>query len=214
MHHIAGMWQELPLVWIAIAIGVFVGVALLQRIPVIGGIIRLGVTVSLIGVAVLLLSERMPFDPMLSSVAERFNMGGQQVDGKETRIRMAPNGHFFADVTINGVKRRMLIDSGATITALSAKTAQQAGLDVTDGLMPVVIQTANGTVSARKAEVPELRLGNIVARDLTVVVSPAFGQVDVIGMNLLSRLKSWRVEGKTLILVPNNPQPVARDTVG
>lgn len=203
------MWQDLPLGWIAIALGVFFGLALLQRIPFVGGVIRLVITVSLIGVTVLLLSERMPFDPMLSAVAERFNMGGQKVDGRETRIRMAPNGHFFADVTLNGVKRRMLIDSGATVTALSAKTAREAGLELEDGLMPVMIQTANGTVTARKAEVPELRLGNIVARDLTVVVSPAFGQVDVIGMNLLSRLKSWRVEGKTLILTPNHPQPAA-----
>ena len=209
MHHIADMWQDLPLHWIAIAFGVFFGVALLQRIPVVGGIIRLGITLSLIGVAVLVLSERMPFDPMLSSIAERFNMGGQQVDGRETRIRMAPNGHFFADVTINGVKRRMLIDSGATVTALSAKTAREAGLEMKDGLMPVMIQTANGAVQARKAEIPELRLGNIVARDLTVVVSPAFGGIDVIGMNLLSKLKSWRVEGKTLILTPNHPQPEA-----
>lgn len=203
------MWQELPLYWIAVAIGVFFGIALLQRIPVIGGLIRLAITLSLIGVAVLLLSERMPFDPMLASIAERFNMGGQKVEGKEVRIRMAPNGHFFADVSINGVKRRMLIDSGATVTALSTKTAREAGLDLRQGLMPVMIQTANGSVPAQKAEVPELRLGNIVARDLTVVVSPAFGGIDVIGMNLLSKLKSWRVEGKTLILVPHHPQAVA-----
>lgn len=208
MPHIARMWQEFPLHWVAIAIGVFFVVALLQRIPVIGGLVRLGITLSLIGVAVLLLSERMPFDPMLSAIAERFNMGGQRVEGEEVRIRMAPNGHFFADVSINGVKRRMLIDSGATVTALSTETAREAGLTLEDGLMPVRIQTANGAVQAHKAEVPELRLGNIVARDLTVVVSPAFGGIDVIGMNLLSKLKSWRVEGKTLILVPNHPQPV------
>ncbi|NNF93544.1 MAG: TIGR02281 family clan AA aspartic protease, partial [Altererythrobacter sp.] len=33
------------------------------------------------------------------------------------------------------------------------------------------------------------------------------GQTNVVGMNLLSRLASWRVEGSTMILVPNNPQP-------
>jgi len=27
-----------------------------------------------------------------------------------------------------------------------------------------------------------------------------------VGMNFLSRLKSWRVEGRTLILTPNHPQ--------
>ena len=43
-------------------------------------------------------------------------------------------------------------------------------------------------------------------RDLAVVVSPAFGDIDVLGMNFLSRLKSWRVEGQTLILTPHHPQ--------
>lgn len=207
MTYIRVMWQEFPLHWVATAIGAFIIISLLQRIPVIGGLIRLGITLALIGAAVLLLSERMPFDPMLARIADRFDLGGQRVEGAETRIRLAPNGHFFAEVTLNGVKRRMLIDSGATVTALSTDTARAAGLEVKDGLMPITIQTANGAVPAQMAEVAELRLGNIVARDLNVVVSPAFGRIDVIGMNLLSKLKGWRVEGRTLILVPNHPQP-------
>jgi aspartyl protease family protein len=55
----------------------------------------------------------------------------------------------------------------------------------------------------------ELRFGTIVARDLPVVVSPAFGTTDVLGMNFLSKLKSWRVEGRTLILEPHHPQAPA-----
>jgi aspartyl protease family protein len=70
----------------------------------------------------------------------------------------------------------------------------------------VVLQTANGLAPARTGSVEELRLGNIVARDLKVVVSPAFGDMEVIGMNFLSKLASWRVEGRTLILVPHHPQ--------
>ncbi|RZL97585.1 MAG: TIGR02281 family clan AA aspartic protease, partial [Sphingomonas sp.] len=50
---------------------------------------------------------------------------------------------------------------------------------------------------------------SIVARDLSAVVSPAFGDVNVVGMNFLSRLKSWRVEDNTLILVPHHPQVAA-----
>jgi aspartyl protease family protein len=51
-----------------------------------------------------------------------------------------------------------------------------------------------------------LRLGDIAARGLGVVVSPAFGDTDVLGMNFLSKLKSWRVEGQTLILEPHHHQ--------
>lgn len=201
------MFDQISMTYVAIAVGVVVAIALLQRIPVIGGVIRGLVSIALIGAVVLLLTQRAPFDPLLARLSDRFNLSGQQVSGDETRIKLAPNGHFVANVSLNGVKRRMLIDSGATITALSEKTAAEAGLTAEAGLLPVVIQTANGAVQARTATVPELRLGNIVARDLKVVVSPAFGSIDVIGMNLLSKLKGWRVEGDTLILVPNHPQP-------
>jgi aspartyl protease family protein len=47
-----------------------------------------------------------------------------------------------------------------------------------------------------------MRLGPITARDLKIVVAPGLGDVDVIGMNFLSKLQSWRVEGRTLVLVP------------
>jgi aspartyl protease family protein len=120
---------------------------------------------------------------------------------------MAADGHFWADSTINGVRRRMLIDSGATITAISESTAAAAGVEGSAGPVPVVLKTANGLAPARAASVGELRLGNILARDLKVVVSPAFGDMEVIGMNFLSKLASWRVEGRTLILVPHHPQP-------
>ncbi|MGK3765467.1 retroviral-like aspartic protease family protein, partial [Enterococcus faecium] len=63
----------------------------------------------------------------------------------------------------------------------------------------------NGQVEAQTATVRDVRLGDIAARDLGVVVSPAFGDTDVLGMNFLSKLKSWRVEGRTLILVPHHP---------
>ena len=136
----------------------------------------------------------------LSGIAALF--GDQQVQGSETRISMADDGHFWAEVTINGVRRRMLIDSGATTTALSAATAAAARLDTDESPFPAVLETANGMVSARTATVAELTVGNVTAREFGVVVSPAFGDTDVLGMNFLSRLASWRVEGRTLILVP------------
>ena len=69
------------------------------------------------------------------------------------------------------------------------------------------LRTAKGSITAKVSSVDELRLGDITARDLPVVVSPAFGDMDVLGMNFLSRLKSWRVEGRTLILTPHHPDP-------
>jgi aspartyl protease family protein len=68
------------------------------------------------------------------------------------------------------------------------------------------MRTANGTVRAELVTIDELRFGSVVARDLDAVVAPGLGDANVIGMNLLSRLASWRVEDNTLILVPHHPQ--------
>lgn len=207
MHALADFAPHVPL--ILLLLGVMLVAAALRRVPVLGRIVSAVTWVGLIGALVFVVGQRERFDPYLGRVSEALNLSGQQVAGEETRIRMSPDGHFWADVRFGGVSRRMLIDSGATVTALSEGTAGAAGLDVRDAMFPMLLKTANGTIRARTAAIDELRLGNVVARDVPVVVSPAFGETDVLGMNFLSRLKSWRVEGRTLILTPHHPQDVA-----
>ncbi len=148
------------------------------------------------------------FDPTLERLGSIAGRPAQSVVGEELRVPMAADGHFWVEASINGINRRMLVDSGATVTAVPVETAKAAGLDAATSPMPVMIRTANGTIAARSTRTEELRLGNIVARDLGIIVSPAFGDTHVLGMNFLSRLESWRVEGRTLILVPHHPQPV------
>jgi len=72
-----------------------------------------------------------------------------------------------------------------------------------------MLRTANGVAPAKTGSIEELRVGNIVARNLRIVTAPGLGGLDVLGMNFLSRLDSWRVEGQTLILVPHRPQASA-----
>jgi aspartyl protease family protein len=119
---------------------------------------------------------------------------------------MASDGHFWVVASINGIKRRMLIDSGATVTALSEQTADAAHLKTGTNIAPVMLRTANGVAEARTGSVDELKVGNIVARNLKIVTAPGLGELDVLGMNFLTRLQSWRVEGNTLVLVPHHPQ--------
>ena len=186
--------------------GVVAVMVLARRLPAVGRVLSFAMTAGAIVVVALLVVERARFDPMFAQVAQRFSLGGQHVVGKEMRVPMASDGHFWVRAKIGGVERRMLIDSGATVTAISDDTADAAGIEPNDSVMPVMMQTANGMVRAKTASVAEFRIGNVVARDLPVVVSPAFGDMNVVGMNFLSRLKSWRVEDNVMILVPHHPQ--------
>lgn len=195
-------WQQLALY----AVGAALVIMLLQRIPVIGRLIRFAISAALLAFLIFLVLQQAPYQPELARLTERFGLDDQQVAGKELRVSLSSDGHFWAVASINGVKRRMLIDSGATVTAISSQTARDAHVDSGVGLAPVVLRTANGAAAARTGRVDELRVGNIVARNLRIVTAPGLGDLDVLGMNFLSKLESWRVEGKTLILVPHHPQ--------
>lgn len=76
-----------------------------------------------------------------------------------------------------------------------------AGVEVSDPF-GAGIETANGRVVARRATIKTMELGGITAADLPVVVADEFGDTNLLGMNFLARLGSWRVEGRTLILEP------------
>ena len=202
MPHAIPEWQHLAIY----AVGVAVVITLLQRAPYIGRFIRFAFSLGLLAFLIFIILQQAPYQPELARFTEKIGLDDQQVAGKELRVRMSADGHFWVVASINRVKRRMLIDSGATVTAISESTAREARVDAATGLAPVVLQTANGAAPAQTGKVEEIRVGNIVARNLRIVTSPGLGDLDVLGMNFLSKLQSWRVEDRTLILVPHHPQ--------
>jgi aspartyl protease family protein len=195
-------WQHLAFFAVAAALPIM----LLQRIPYIGRIVRFAFSAGLLAFLIFILLQQAPYQPELARFTDRLGLDDQKVTGKAVRVSLSNDGHFWVVASINGVKRRMLIDSGATVTALSTDTARDAKIDAGTNLAPVVLRTANGAAPAQTGQIDELRVGNIVARNLRVVTAPGLGELDVLGMNFLSKLESWRVEGRTLILVPHHPQ--------
>ncbi|UZK66930.1 retropepsin-like aspartic protease family protein [Sphingomonas sp. M1-B02] len=200
-------WDSMDMIWL-VAVLVLAVSALTARRLSFGYVLRSLLSWAVIAlVAFVAVANRHELGALFASASAKLGLDDQQVDGETVRIRMAPDGHFWARVTLNGVERRMLIDSGATITAISDRTAASADISASGGL-PVMIETANGTVAARRGRIDELAIGPLKTSDLGVVVSSSFGELDVLGMNFLSRLHSWRVQGNVLIL---EPKPEAID---
>jgi aspartyl protease family protein len=117
----------------------------------------------------------------------------------EVRIRQAADGHFWVDAELNGQPARFLIDSGATTTSITRAAATRAGIEPSRGI-GTMVQTANGIVMVQRGRATSLKVGDIERGDLAVHISDGFGETNVIGMNFLSSLRSWSVEGRTLIL--------------
>lgn len=194
--------QSMNLIW-GIGALVLVGSSLIARRLPLKSTMKMALGwVAIFGVIFVLFTFRHEFGLMWSRV--RLAALGQQaeVSGGPLRIAMAEDGHFWANGTINGRPARFLIDSGATTTALSRATAEATGVDIDESGFPVVLETANGTVEARRARIAKLVVGSITRSDLGATVSVELGETNLLGMNFLSTLKSWRVEGSTLVLEP------------
>ncbi len=185
---------------------VAVGGALASRGGRIGGAVRFAGNLLMLAVFALAVMRFVRMDPSFDAALHSIGGPAQTVSGGETRIPLAADGHYWIKAKLNGVPLRLMVDTGATVTALSGDVAAAAGVEP-DMMRPQAsVETANGSVTASPARIDELRFGSVVARDLDAIVMPAEGGPNVLGMNFLTRLKGWRVEDGLLILTPHRPQ--------
>jgi aspartyl protease family protein len=119
--------------------------------------------------------------------------------GRETRIPMAIDGHFWVDAKLNGKDVRFLVDSGATMTTVDRDTAKAAGIEVSPRADQYV-RTGNGVIRLSSGRAAELEVGGIARHDIGLQVAEN-DDLNVLGMNFLSTLSRWSVEGRWLVMV-------------
>lgn len=105
--------------------------------------------------------------------------------GESVVLQRDPSGHYRAEAFINGVKARVLVDTGATGVAISQQLADQLGLQ---SRIAVRTHTANGETVAYMVRLDSVRLGGIEARDVSAAIVPGLGGDALLGMSFLSRM--------------------------
>jgi aspartyl protease family protein len=113
---------------------------------------------------------------------------------------MAIDGHFWVAAKLNGHDVRFLVDSGATTTTVDRKTAAAAGVEIS-GRRDLYVRTGNGVIRVASGRAAELTIGTITRTDVALEVADN-DDLNVLGMNYLSSLSRWGVEGRWLVLVP------------
>ena len=137
----------------------------------------------------------------LRFVAQRLKTeatGQPIVVGNEVRIPMAIDGHFWVEGAINGTPVKFLVDSGATVTTIDRATAVRAGAKV-DDTRDQLVRTGNGMISVSRGRAQSLQIASIERDDVGLHVVDG-DDMNVLGMNFLSSLTRWGVEGRWLIL--------------
>lgn len=143
------------------------------------------------------------FRDNLGWVAQRLRTeadGTPVSQGREMRIPMAIDGHFWVKASLNGRDVKFLVDSGATTTTVDRGTAEAAGVEISNR-RDQYVRTGNGIIRVASGQAAEIKIGTITRHDVAVEIADN-DDLNVLGMNYLSSLSRWGVEGRWLVLVP------------
>lgn len=189
--HLGGLYLLMAVMLIA---GALIG----RRAPLARGITSILAFVVIFGAGFIVFS----FRDDLHYVAQRLEAEATgkpvQLASDVIRVPIAVDGHFWIQAEVNGVPVDFLVDSGATMTTIGRKTAALAGVAVSDGRNQVV-RTGNGLIRVATGRAQTLSVGDIERRNVRMFVADG-DELNVLGMNYLTSLKRWSVEGRWLVL--------------
>jgi aspartyl protease family protein len=115
------------------------------------------------------------------------------------QLQRKENGHFYADVDINGATIHMLVDTGASGIALSREDARRAGIATSIGMNEVVGQGADGNVHGEFVMVDRISLGPKSVEQMPAMVLNG-GEQSLLGQAFLAKFASVEIHGDTMTL--------------
>jgi|SRR5690606_15352795 len=146
----------------------------------------------------------MPEQAATDETTDRqWHLGGVRPEGwnaGEVVLSRASDGHFYADIAVDGASARMLVDTGATVVALTAEDADALGVTWSDAEIRPVAKGASGTVYGVSATLDRVQLGELEARSVEAVVVPRGLSVSLLGQSFLSQVGRIEMDGERMTL--------------
>ena len=139
-------------------------------------------------------SRPVPAEPRRTGTRERDD------DDRALAIRQSTDGHYYVSATINGTDVRLLVDTGATVTVLSVRHAERAGIFPNPGDYTASVRTASGITKAAPVRIRELSIGDARLENVRALVMQTPGDLSVLGIETLQRFKSYEVRDGVLTL--------------
>jgi aspartyl protease family protein len=126
----------------------------------------------------------------------------QSASGPRTvTVRKDRRGHFQVEATINGRRMDLMVDTGASVIALTRRDAQRIGVNPAPRDFTAEVRTANGTVRAAPTRLDAVEISGIVVRNVAALVVPdeALSE-NLLGLSFLSRLRRYEYSDGRLVL--------------
>jgi len=122
-------------------------------------------------------------------------------DSRSMIVPRDSRGHFVVDGRIDGRQLSFMIDTGASVVALTASDAARLGIHPAQREFVAEVKTANGTVHAAPIQLDRVEIGDLVIRDVAALVLPDQAlSGNLLGLSFLSRLRRFEYSDGRLVL--------------
>ncbi|MFZ1742446.1 MAG: TIGR02281 family clan AA aspartic protease [Pontixanthobacter sp.] len=128
-----------------------------------------------------------------SSAAQGWNAGAHV-------LQRGNGGHFYADAMVEGAQIHFIVDTGASVVALTGSDAEAAGLSWDEAEITSIGTGASGTVYGVPTNLSEVELGGIVRRNIPAVIIPEGLQISLLGQSFLSQIGSVEMRDDKMVL--------------
>lgn len=125
----------------------------------------------------------------------------QQLAGSVVELKAGRNGHFNAEAEVNGRSIDVMVDTGATMIALTYEDAERAGLFLKSSDFTQAVTTANGVARVAPVTLDRVSIGDITVRNVPAAVAERGRlKTSLLGMTFLSCLSRFDMRSGILVL--------------
>ena len=115
----------------------------------------------------------------------------------------ASDGHFYAEAYVSGTPVRMMVDTGASVIALTGSDANAVGLYWDNSEVRHIGSGASGAVYGVPARLDRVDIGGMTRQNVDAVIIPEGLEISLLGQSYLSQVGSVQISGNQLVMSGN-----------
>jgi aspartyl protease family protein len=139
--------------------------------------------------------------PAMAAVRPQMPAAAPAADLRSVVVPRDAHGHFRVDARVEGRQLNFMVDTGASVIALTASDAARLGIHPAPHQFVAAVRTANGVVRAAPTQLDKVEVGDLVVRDVAALVLPDEALSDnLLGLSFLSRLRRFEYSDGKLVL--------------
>lgn len=115
-------------------------------------------------------------------------------------ISRRSDGHYWTRADVDGRAVEFMVDTGASIVALTPNDAKRLGLELKPEDFKWKINTAGGQIMGAYTTLEEIRIGKVTVKQVDAMVMPEGLENSLLGMSFLNELYSFEFRGDQMII--------------